>query len=90
MYRTIIYWHIDTFRGNKLLVTLIPIYLTIECSTGFYGLPPFCMKCPYPSYGVDCQTVCLCQYENCNHVTGCFKPTSESGAVHLSFFIKIN
>ncbi|XP_056014340.1 cell death abnormality protein 1-like [Ostrea edulis] len=28
-------------------------------------------KCPYPTYGVACQSVCACQRMLCNVVTGC-------------------
>lgn len=51
-----------------------------DCSIGFYGFQPDCKKCPYPSYGLKCQSICFCQKKTCNHVTGCFAliPDTES------------
>lgn len=44
--------------------------LIIVCSPGYHG--PFCnMICRYPNYGEDCQLNCLCDEEQCDHITGC-------------------
>lgn len=28
-------------------------------------------KCPYPTYGQDCQSKCYCNVTYCDHVSGC-------------------
>lgn len=28
-------------------------------------------KCPYPTYGRDCQSKCICNVAKCGHVNGC-------------------
>ncbi|XP_056013975.1 multiple epidermal growth factor-like domains protein 10 isoform X1 [Ostrea edulis] len=49
-----------------------------ECMKGYSG--PFCEeKCPYPSYGLRCQSICKCTQENCSFENGCFKAISRSG-----------
>lgn len=37
-------------------------------------------KCPYPTYGEDCQSECNCNVSYCDHVSGCTE-TSE-GKIH--------
>lgn len=50
-----------------------------DCSFGFFGFQPDCKKCPYPSYGLKCQSICVCQKKTCNHVTGCFALIPDTG-----------
>lgn len=41
-----------------------------ECLPGYHG--PLCnMTCRYPNYGEDCQLKCLCEEEQCDHISGC-------------------
>ncbi|XP_062622068.1 multiple epidermal growth factor-like domains protein 10 [Saccostrea cucullata] len=41
-----------------------------ECETGFTGLS--CeIKCPYPSYGIQCRQLCNCSEIFCNFSYGC-------------------
>lgn len=40
------------------------------CDKGFRGKN--CnTKCPYPTYGEECQYICKCNITHCNHVSGC-------------------
>lgn len=50
-----------------------------DCSTGFYGFQPDCKTCPYPSYGLKCQSLCVCPKKSCNHVKGCFALIPDTG-----------
>nr|XP_022294822.1 multiple epidermal growth factor-like domains protein 10 [Crassostrea virginica] len=40
------------------------------CSIGFQG-PNCSLTCPFPYYGKDCQSICLCSKSLCSHVDGC-------------------
>lgn len=42
----------------------------IHCKEGYTGI--HCtIACPFPSYGLNCQSTCSCTDEECNYVTGC-------------------
>lgn len=42
----------------------------LECLPGYFG--SYCKNaCRYPNYGKECQSECVCDEENCNHITGC-------------------
>lgn len=46
-----------------------------ECLPGYHG--PLCnMACRYPNYGEECQLQCLCEEEQCDHITGCVWKTT--------------
>lgn len=64
------------------------LILGIDCSIGFYG--PDCRKCPFPSYGDDCQSICGCPTTACNHVTGCFASKPEIGifCIYYAWYLK--
>lgn len=47
----------------------------IDCEIGFRG--PNCnTKCPYRSYGYECQSLCNCSATNCDHVNGCIQSSA--------------
>lgn len=49
------------------MVVLLKI---VECPTGYYGIN--CLKkCSPPTYGEDCQSLCLCSADVCHFVRGC-------------------
>lgn len=50
---------------------IICLFCCSECSIGFYGLYPICNECPFPSFGFECQYICDCNNDTCDHVTGC-------------------
>ncbi|XP_062604443.1 uncharacterized protein LOC134266232 [Saccostrea cucullata] len=52
----------------------------IKCREGYLGLN--CeKKCPYPTYGVDCQKVCNCIESECDITYGCKKCDGLSGKI---------
>lgn len=62
--------------GKQLLFFLISGKI---CGIGFYGFQPNCTKCPFPTYGLECQSICVCLKKNCNHVTGCSASMPDTG-----------
>lgn len=49
---------------------LVLIIIWLACGKGYTG--PTCkIKCPFPSYGVDCQMICNCTDKECNPANGC-------------------
>lgn len=63
-------------------------HLYSGCKEGFYTVGPFCMKCPYPLFGLECQDICKCDNETCSHVNGCIGTTSDSGKITLILYNK--
>lgn len=59
--------------------SILPYFCCIDCDIGFYGLPLKCEKCPYSSFGKDCQSKCNCTKESCNHVVGCIVLEYDTG-----------
>ncbi|XP_052683327.1 multiple epidermal growth factor-like domains protein 10 [Crassostrea angulata] len=48
-----------------------------SCKAGFHGTD--CKdKCPFPSYGLDCQSTCNCTDKECDHVKGCERKSTEN------------
>lgn len=45
-------------------------YLFSVCREGYTG-KNCTLACPFPSYGLNCQSACDCSDEDCNYVTGC-------------------
>lgn len=44
----------------------------LACENGFTGIN--CVtKCPYPSYGRDCQSLCDCIATFCDYANGCIQ-----------------
>uniref|UniRef100_A0A8W8JBC5 Uncharacterized protein n=1 Tax=Magallana gigas TaxID=29159 RepID=A0A8W8JBC5_MAGGI len=56
---------------EKISVTrIMTLKTTAACSVGFFGSS--CEKpCRYPSFGLHCQSECICSEEKCDHVVGC-------------------
>lgn len=49
----------------------------LACETGFYG--PNCdTMCLFPTYGLDCQSLCNCDVTYCHHVNGCIQSLGEA------------
>ncbi|XP_078336927.1 uncharacterized protein LOC111133416 [Crassostrea virginica] len=45
------------------------------CPKGYFG--ETCDKhCRFPSFGDDCQSMCSCNVDNCNHIMGCNVPST--------------
>lgn len=52
-------------------------HLYVACEKGYTGQN--CENaCPFPSYGMDCQSVCNCAELFCDHVNGCGNSTEKS------------
>lgn len=67
-------------RNDRFFLIIMLFFVSRkDCSIGFYGYPQHCLKCPFPSYGNDCQSICSCSNESCNHVTGCSSLMLETG-----------
>lgn len=43
------------------IIDCVPGYIGINCSS----------KCPFPTYGINCQGICNCSDETCDISTGC-------------------
>lgn len=62
------------YKWNKEETTCIP------CDKGFTGNN--CnVICPFPSYGLDCQSICNCTETSCNPVDGCTGQTTKIGII---------
>ncbi|XP_078310494.1 uncharacterized protein LOC111105601, partial [Crassostrea virginica] len=46
------------------------------CEVGFMG-PNCSLPCRYPSYGINCQSKCICSERLCNISTGCIKQRND-------------
>lgn len=69
--------------------------LNLECEAGKIG--PQCeIVCPYPWYGKQCLSKCLCSENHCDPVDGCIglgiilRSSNYSSIIILSFFTKFN
>lgn len=61
------------------------IIILLACGKGYRG-NSCAGKCPFPSYGVDCQMICNCIEEDCDPANGCNNPST---GVHI-FLIALN
>nr|XP_022286422.1 multiple epidermal growth factor-like domains protein 10 isoform X2 [Crassostrea virginica] len=52
-----------------------------KCTPGYTGLN-CTIRCPYPSYGENCQRKCNCSKEDCDVSTGCRTVTTEISILH--------
>lgn len=53
-----------------ILKTIPTTFVFLGCNNGFFG--PLCsQKCPYPSFGKECQKICKCENKTCDHRQGC-------------------
>lgn len=68
----IVCWHL--FQKACIILIVWNIYRIfkyyVACEEGYTGQN--CeIVCPFPSYGLDCQSVCNCTETTCDHVNGC-------------------
>lgn len=55
------FWYIKTIPTT---------FVFLGCNNGYFG--PLCsQKCPYPSFGKECQKICKCENKICDHRQGC-------------------
>lgn len=64
----------------------------LDCPSGFQG--PYCSKkCRHPSYGIRCQSECLCEEQHCDHITGCSARSNNFAGIfstlNYNFFLKL-
>lgn len=64
----------------------------LDCPSGFQG--PYCSKkCRHPSYGIRCQSECLCEEQHCDHITGCSARSNNFAGIfstlNYNFFFKL-
>lgn len=63
------------------------IYFTfVECTIGYFAKD--CkLRCPYPSYGEECQEICNCSKVTCDFVSGCTKRRNSGMKLFSLLFI---
>lgn len=70
-----IYLHLFPIQFQVFLICLIS-----ACVKGFTGHN--CnVICPFPAYGLDCQSTCNCTEKSCDPGDGCIGHTAENGIV---------
>lgn len=75
-----IYLHLFFIQFEIFFICLIS-----ACDKGFTGNN--CnVLCPFPSYGLDCQSLCNCTETSCNPVDGCTGQPTEIGIIWNSLF----
>lgn len=62
--------NIRSIHLSNLLTVCVHFLIEIECKKGYFG--PGCIyPCRFPNYGVNCQSKCECEQQQCDHTTGC-------------------
>lgn len=75
-----IYLHLFTIQFQVFFICLIS-----ACVKGFTGHN--CnVICPFPAYGLDCQSICNCTEKSCDPGDGCIGHTTENGIVRNKLF----
>lgn len=46
----------------------------LACEDGYFGTN-CALKCRYPTFGNQCQSLCTCNIQNCDYANGCIQPT---------------
>lgn len=60
------------------------IFLNLRdyCNDGYKGV--FCEnRCPYPTFGSQCNERCQCSTEFCHHRSGCRAPGNKNGEIEI-------
>lgn len=71
------------FHVQKILILFF-----LECTIGYFAKN--CeLRCPYPSYGEECQAICTCPKVTCDFVYGCTKRTRAGNTFSRFFFNQI-
>lgn len=81
------YWLETTFV--LFLNRKLPNFIHSGCENGFFG-PKCLQECPYPSYGKDCQEICSCDNETCNHKHGCLSMYHDNHSQCYLFCVAFN
>lgn len=63
-------------HAHIIINSLKFIIVYLACENGFTGINCV-IKCQYPTYGQDCQSLCDCNATFCDYVSGCI-PASGS------------
>lgn len=78
-----IYLHLFPIQFQVFFICLIS-----ACVKGFTGHN--CnVICPFPAYGLDCQSICNCTEKSCDPGDGCIGHTNENGIVRNNLFPQI-
>lgn len=40
-------------------------------------------RCPYPTFGSQCNERCQCSTEFCHHISGCRAPGNKNGEIEI-------
>lgn len=62
-------------KWKCIKVTSIFIQYVIGCNIGYIGMNSD-VRCPFPLFGLDCQSTFDCSEKNCDYVKGCTYLTS--------------
>lgn len=73
-------------RRKKYVYNFLNLLGFIECLPGYTELDCF-SKCPYPTYGKNCQGLCNCSEILCDISRGC--SSIPSGNIYLFVTIKL-
>lgn len=82
------YYLLPIFVAFSIKCYIYKFYFTfVECSIGYFAKD--CeLRCPYPSYGEECQEICNCPKVTCDFVSGCTKSISSGMKLFSLSFIK--
>lgn len=67
--------YVDIYSKKSYIILIVSNICRIfkyyvACEEGYTGQN--CeIVCPFPSYGLDCQSICNCAETTCDHVNGC-------------------
>lgn len=60
----------------------IVLNVVTECISGYTG-PNCTLKCPYPTYGDNCQQICDCSKDECDFSSGCNSLTTGNVSLYM-------
>lgn len=61
--------YVNDTEGHIVCINLFK-GIFVECEAGYFGTN-CSSRCPYNSYGKECQMVCKCPEDSCNFAVGC-------------------
>lgn len=68
------------FNTFQIIVNVFLYHITSACDKGYSGQNCEDM-CNFPTYGLDCQSICYCTETQCDPVDGCKGHSSKYGII---------